>query len=288
MNISVRKTVARLVVCSAIILQCIEKVTVYYCGLQVVPYLTCMLCWLHVSRCSQKLKKKEWQLFPDWLPSHQNMYVFLFSPICYICLYEFMMKKIAKWEFVADCLHFCYSFTGNKKKGRGWLLIYRGMSCAVICGWKPGRAGSTNHGHFFVLTCGCTNGKDHIKQWELIIRLPHFLPKCLLFGSLGEQKVTVSQIFSSWIHSCCYLMRVITYMKTVARRCSVCVQQSSCHIQWEAGLWRGFLFVSKSFSTRGLITSTNGIWHSKRWGEVHPGEIRVVPMGETWNLWLFE
>lgn len=128
MNISVRKTVARLVVCSAIILQCIEKVTVYYCGLQVVPYLTCMLCWLHVSRCSQKLKKKEWQLFPDWLPSHQNMYVFLFSPICYICLYEFMMKKIAKWEFVAGCLHFCYSFTGNKKKGRGWLLIYRGWA----------------------------------------------------------------------------------------------------------------------------------------------------------------
>lgn len=121
-NIRVRKTVARLVVCSAIILQCIEKVTVYYCGLQVVPYLTCMLCWLHVSRCSQKLKKKEWQLFPDWLPSHQNMYVFLFFPICYIYVYEFMMKKIAKREFVPNCLHFCYSFTGNKKMGRGWLF----------------------------------------------------------------------------------------------------------------------------------------------------------------------
>lgn len=118
---SYRKTVARLV-CSEMILQWIEKVTVYYCGLQVVPYLTCMLCWLHVSRCSQKLKKKEWQLFPDWLPSHRNMYVFLFYPICYICLYDFMMKKTAEQEFVDNCLHFCYSFTGNENMGRGWIF----------------------------------------------------------------------------------------------------------------------------------------------------------------------
>lgn len=120
-NIRVRKTVARDIICTGMVLKCIEKVTVYYCGLQVVPYLTCMLCWLHVSRCSQKLKKKEWQLFPDWLPSHLNMYVFLFFPVWYTCLYEFMAKKIAKQELVASCLHFCYSFTGDEKMGRGWL-----------------------------------------------------------------------------------------------------------------------------------------------------------------------
>lgn len=108
-----RKTVARLV-CSEMVLQWIEKVTVYYCGLQVVPYLTCMLCWLHVSRCSQKLKKKEWQLFPDWLPSRRSMYVFLFFPICYICLYDFMIKKTAEQEFVDNCLHFCYCSLGIK------------------------------------------------------------------------------------------------------------------------------------------------------------------------------
>lgn len=121
-NRRARKTIARLVVYTAMILHCIEKVTVYYCGLQVVPYLTCMLCWLHVSRCSQKLKKKEWQLFPDWLPSHLNTYVFLFFPIWYICLYEFLMRKVAEQELVASCLHFCYSFTGNEELGRGWLF----------------------------------------------------------------------------------------------------------------------------------------------------------------------
>lgn len=194
------------------ILQCIEKITVYYCGLQVVPYLTCMLCWLHVSRCSQKLKKKEWQLFPDWLPSHQNMYVFLFFPICYICLYEFMMKKIAKREFLVT-VFICVipSLRIKKWEGAGF-LIYRGMIWAVICGWNPGRPGSTNHCHFFALTCACinvdVNGKDHIKWWELIIGLQHFLPgMSFVWVTLGEQKIMSNQNVSSWSHSCCYLMR---------------------------------------------------------------------------------
>lgn len=82
--------------------------------------------------------------------------------------------------------------------------------------------------------------------------------------------------------------RVITCMKTVAGKCCVCVQQSSCGIRWATGLSSGFLSVSKSFSTLGFVTGTYGIWQCKRGGEVGTGEIRVVRMGETQTFLLFE
>lgn len=72
--------------------------------------------------------------------------------------------------------------------------------------------------------------------------------------------------------------RVITYMKTVVWKCSLCVQPSSCGMQYGTGLCCGFLPVSKSFSTQGFVTGTDGIWQCQRWG-------RWAQEKSEWSSW---
>lgn len=119
------------------------------------------------------------------------------------------------------------------------------MSCAVICSWNPGRTGSTNHCHFFSLTCLClnvdVNGKDHTKQWELITGLQHFARNVFCSGHSGG---TANHLESK----CAYLKpllllfneRVITYMKTVVWKSSVCTAEQ---LRYTVGNW-ALLWVS--------------------------------------------
>jgi len=123
------------------------------------------------------------------------MYVFLFFPIWYICLYEFMMKQIAEKELVANCLQFCYSFTVNKKMGGGWLLdikrdelhSYLQLKYRESRFYKP-LPSFCSHICINVDVVRTTSNHESSSSG-----FSAFCQECLLFGSLEEQKITASQ-----------------------------------------------------------------------------------------------